>query len=523
MLAVRDYATRVLIGNMADCSLWSSPDAAHVQAILFEHLVVELLALYQGHAMLSRYRRMGFEPGAFPKGRYWARMSGMREPVSHLPQVLEEGLPGRTLGKVLRKPFQLVRKKKTNKNALAVAQLKFGPKLKPLQMVRIRNVKPYLPLSGNRIISTKRGHIISAHAAQVDVPVQYLRYRHWFQSVRSSSLKQLLTKSDLDRIVLVAGEAFAKGGEALPENLEAYFRGWLSACAGLVGAHLSRLRQRPAKLPLQYWGGTGGPLWERMLRLAVRERGGRVTGHAHAYGAVYVESALALWKELYQCNRYGTYTARQAGALSSLAGKEPWAGNGDVEIFPVIPHEVGGLYEYGRGNRRLSKVRSVMYISTMFDGDGGRIFLGLPDIVAADLQVRLVQELTSRGYDTIIKDRPDMPKNIRYRNVDPDRFRVDRRPYENVAHEADVIIMIGQNSTTFNVTMMTDKPVVYIDLDLDNWDEGALDLLRRRCPVVRARFDDGNMVSLDWDELAEAIEASPSCAGDTAFYEKYLA
>ena len=92
---------------------------------------------------------------------------------------------------------------------------------------------------------------------------------------------------------------------------------------------------------------------------------------------------------------------------------------------------------------------------------------------------------------------------------------------EDIIHDYDIVIFDRPLSTCLYTTVASDRPLVFVDLEMVKWDQKAMALLRRRCAVVPASFDSSNRVQIDWNELRGALDKASNLM-DRGFYETFL-
>jgi hypothetical protein len=123
-----------------------------------------------------------------------------------------------------------------------------------------------------------------------------------------------------------------------------------------------------------------------------------------------------------------------------------------------------------------------------------------------NLELRLVKILRSRGYYVIYKPHPmtiNLVEGIFERYVD----KVLNERFEEVYDTADCIIFGNFATTTFGYALLTNKPIVLIEVKGNYWYPRALELIKKRCTVVEAEIVDGTIV-YDEKDVLNAINNS---------------
>jgi len=65
----------------------------------------------------------------------------------------------------------------------------------------------------------------------------------------------------------------------------------------------------------------------------------------------------------------------------------------------------------------------------------------------------------------------------------------------------------GFTTTIFGFLLHTNKPIVLIDINANNWYPRAYELIKKRCSVVEAESVDGKFI-LDEKDVLSAVENS---------------
>jgi hypothetical protein len=294
----------------------------------------------------------------------------------------------------------------------------------------------------------------------------------------------------------------------------------VDTAAALIALHLLRLRKNPERLPKTLWTGTCGNVWDRMLRLAVREAGGRVSAHSHAGGTPDYVNPVYTASEFLACDEYAAYNEREAELLSRHADPrfllEPIP---EMKIVPVPPLPAPEPKDLGRSKNR----PAILYLGNFILGREATVSHPFfSDLTAVDWQARLISRLTNAGHEVLFKEHPNnyVPAPEEYASV-CGATMIREGCFEDLLDMGDVYLFDNRSSTTFNVAVKTKKPIVFIDFGLVDFIDDARELLARRCAVVEGRLDAENRAQIDWDELREAIRRAPELTRDTAFLKAF--
>ncbi|MGH6952864.1 MAG: hypothetical protein ACREGL_01680 [Alphaproteobacteria bacterium] len=260
---------------------------------------------------------------------------------------------------------------------------------------------------------------------------------------------------------------------------------------------------RSARMPAwALWSGTGGYYPARALGLELLRRDGAVTRFDHGGGGGLIDSAevIALM-EYAVSSRLVVATPAQAALFRAL----------DPERFLARSVEVSG----GAGDptfrvkvrparmRRPRRPR-VLYASTALLGYRQVFPPLLPDLVYLDWQLRLAEMLAKLQIKLVCKPHPEGILKGR-RHPLADLASVTDQPFETALAQADVVVWDYGSSTAFWQSLCSDRPVVLVDLGNAPRTPAGERLVRARCRVLDAQYDDRGRPSVDPEALAEAV------------------
>ena len=264
-------------------------------------------------------------------------------------------------------------------------------------------------------------------------------------------------------------------------------------------------------LPREIWLGSAGQMPPRIIAVAARRRGARVTSFDHGGGLFRSRlNAGAILRELAAVDRI--VVATEAAALD-----RPRLPDGS----PTTVREV--LWTDGDPTFRRIRTakpprtngRRILYLPSTLRGFRTLIPPLLPDVVALDWQTRLAHMLSRLPIELAIRPHPEslMP-GTRHPAARAFTPLVDR-PFHRAVGLVDAFVFEYPNSTAFWEALCTDRPVVWIDLGTGSLSEATRAVVARRCRIVEAHFDDRNRPRLEEAVLADAVCGAPYTADPT--------
>jgi len=510
LLRMREAAARALVHGLREHKA-SSPHQVDIATILLVQFLREALACFAAHALVRRYRTRGVDV-VVPAESAMLR-AALEERVPTRSQTLE----------MLRAGLQRARWKA------------------PIRWLRNLTLRdglwriPWLLVRPERdIVATSVYPFVIEHARAVKdrVVVQWLHDQMGPPGTAERVSAEALGAPVQDVCMLAVKRGFEVAGERLPAHFDTYLRSWLDEASGLVDVYYRRILHHPNRIPRRLWTGTGGIIWSRILRQVVRRVGGHVTGHDHASGVGQWRTHNRNLIEFETCDAFVTFNQGQREGL--IRTRDPALLVQDfvpeIETFPRKPARgagrsasASGPRSYsGRGRSGARRLR-VMYVATIYLGDSVHLNPLVPDLVAVDWQARLLARLRGRGYEVFHKPHPEsaLAPPAAFERVLGIRCIEGR--FEDVLECFDVALFDVAKSTAFGAALRAGKPVVWVDLALDELQPEARTLLGRRCSIVRAEYDEIGRVHVDWEELFAGLERAGELVNDDRFVVRYLA
>lgn len=360
------------------------------------------------------------------------------------------------------------------------------------------------------VVAAYRCPLLDERARQITRPVKQTNLQDWFSSLNGRR-RLPGVKGDLaDSAIQAVAEGYRAGGEALPEYQADYFRRFLDVVPGLIRTHYTPMAKR-AGLPTTLWTGSGGYIYNRMLRNAVRASGGHVTGHEHGSGDAHLA--------YFSAKPFIEYESADAFVTYSMSGAEALRSNFDASMHlrreppEILAHADVSPPGVPRTRRLLGAghIRSLMYPTTKLMGERVALDHIFGDNVMVDWSIRLMAQMRRMGYRIIHKPHPEEEGQVSRRLAERLHIEQSWEPFERVFQQADALLLDYSRTSIFSRALASDLPLVYIDFGFERWHSEAYVLLKRRVSLVRGWIDADNRLNVDWDALPAAISAAPDC------------
>lgn len=381
----------------------------------------------------------------------------------------------------------------------------------------------------NDIIATKRFPLMLIRAERKGSEgkdLVFCRSDRWFKTVTNDDLKTSKQENHtqfINEVFDVLSECYHDNGIVLEKHSRQYLLDLLEEGAAAIRVHYNRLLASPEALPKHIWTGTTGDTWDTALRMAAMHHGGTAIGFDHGVGCGHVDYIYSGIDELWGCHEFVTFNDANASEVRKMADSWLYYDKKLPKVTGASSGKQPAEIEISEHHKKLKTPKTVMIMVEPFDGDMGRLTFCSHDIVHLDWQCRVIHKLKEWGYDVIAKVHPDsfvMPPSFYEEKFG---IRVTSTPFEQVMHDADVVIFDYVFTTTVKSIAATNIPFAIVDFYGHNISETAMGMLEKRCSYVEAGFDEQNRRSVNWDKLKAAIESAPEKNTNHEFYNYFYA
>ncbi len=476
--------------------------------------LIEAIAVFNADILKSR-----LDPGQFPpsdevRWRLWSSLLQDKQPLS--PGFMKKLKTGPNSKQARTNLFALKRLKRIfsilqfGKKGLGVGNLK----LKPITQSVLEK----------DIIATQRTELIQLHAARCKRDVVFCRSDRWFHEIEDCELKKGLERRfhDFEKNLLSFIEGLYKNfGLTFDGISRQHLSELLATGPAMIGIHYSRLLDKPEAIPFHIWTGTGGNIWDSMLRYAnLKLHDGEVVGHHHGSGMGHVRFPELGFMELWGCKKFIFLNENQA--MEYAEQSVLWPG-GDL-TFPALEgfSNLHNFTYFEKFQKNKAEVKTIIVLATLYGGD--RVWMGpySPDVVHVDWQARLITKLKEKGYRVILKVHPEtavMPPDV----LKDLGAELRSEPLEDMMHEGDLVLFDCVHTTVFRSVLATNTPMVLIDFHGHGLTDKALSMLTKRIGFINAGFDTENRAKVAWEDLFKAVDEAAVKHNNTEFFDYYYA
>jgi hypothetical protein len=253
----------------------------------------------------------------------------------------------------------------------------------------------------------------------------------------------------------------------------------------------------------------------RLFCSAWRYAGGRVIGFTHgcAYSHDYSPRVFDFLSVVDQ------YVASSKGheEITRQSAKDFFP---DYEM-PKIVHLKNNIYKplFDRLQRDppVNKIKKIMIAGAVVKQHFNTIDTEYHTFSFLYNDLQLIKILKKAGYYISYKPRPDtMHETYDIFETYADEVLTDR--LEDVYHYADCLLFSSPYSTTFGFSLLTNRPIVLLNVKGYLWYPRVFELVNKRCSVVEAEPVDGKIVFNEQDVL-NAVQESINNINYDILYE----
>lgn len=275
-------------------------------------------------------------------------------------------------------------------------------------------------------------------------------------------------------------------------------------------------------LPRTLWSGSGGNYMARAIGLEVMRRGGRVLrfDHGGSTGMIATPDPLTL-RETSVSSEFVVASDAVATLCRAQDAARPIPGLHQAKIRAGSgePHLRGAVT---LPPRTFGARPKVVYATGALYGFRQLIPPVLHDPIYLDWQLRVAEALKGLPITLLLKPHPEgIFRGKRHPLADVGPTTTDR--FETVMADHDVFVFDFALSTAFWTAVCSDRPIVFLDLDLAPFDPAIRATLERRCRIVPALWGPDNIPRVSHESLGQAISDAARTKPDPTEFRRLLA
>jgi hypothetical protein len=278
---------------------------------------------------------------------------------------------------------------------------------------------------------------------------------------------------------------------------------WIERLISLHSLYLAVLQRR--RLPSTILvGRTAEPLI-RTIALAARRKETKIVGFQHGHNMGYTHESARSYIDVSISDEFVCPTPKAAESFSDLAKLQSFTRNARTNFVSVGDQSYQALWNRHAGKIGPEKIRSVMVVGYPMDANRYIYGTGLFWNFKLDLELRIVRTLRQAGLKVLYRPHP-AAQHVTPNLMAPEVDEVLLEPFEMVYQAADAILFTYPLTSTFGIGLCSEKPIIFINMEGEAWNKDLFRLLRKRCAIVSAKFDERNRVSFEPKDLLAAID-----------------
>lgn len=336
--------------------------------------------------------------------------------------------------------------------------------------------------------------------------VSYISYSEWFytlsqseQDIDVSPIEDALIEKYIACVPEICGQKISS------EDLIA-LKDFIRNVSRQIKLYLYRFNKNPNMIPNIFLSGSMGMLLNGIIGLSVKNNGGKVINFDHGYSCNIWSNSTTALVETQISHEFYTFSPYSAKAVKNNISHYCFS-NTPPQIYYYQPKEKHSVIVNKKTN---NKEKTIMFVQALFIGDQGELDPIMPDVVAADWQVRLFHHIRSLGYNIILKPHPLSGTQLPDKVIKDLNIHIVDEPFEKICMEADILMFDYALSTTFHLGMLTNKPMIYFHFSDSSYPEKLQTDLDKRIEIVNGFYDDNNRAQIHWETLINNIDSSYS-------------
>ena len=462
--------------------------------ILVFHIISDVMCVYQAQLALKRLKEYNVKVEADDNSRIYKSL--VEDSLIGSPAILKQLQAGPAPTRKILAPARLVRE-------LLISD-----------GIKRRWFKG--PDYNKDIITFSVEPFLSNHARTIEQDVFFVRYNEWYKNI-ASPLGNTIDKSTIVELLeKIISETFIKTNLRYTPKMKEYFTSWIDKALELVGIYKNSILSSKKQLPMILWTHSGGNIWARMIRYFAKKNGATVVGHTHGTGVGFFSDygRTMTLLEYEGCTEYVVYTKGSVSTYKKTARKDLLVEGMLPSIYSVKTPALWycdnkrAILNKTLKNNKFEKEKIVLYIPSLYIGE--TVFDGalVNDYIVLDWEIRLLQYLVDIGYRIRLRPHPEqgfVPKGI----TDIfGKYIISDEALGDALDLADVILTDQPCSSVFSSVILSKKPIVFIDFNVQEFTPDGWEKLNGRCAVVKGFYDGQNRAHIKWKQLDSAIKKS---------------
>ncbi len=279
---------------------------------------------------------------------------------------------------------------------------------------------------------------------------------------------------------------------------------------------LSYKKLEKISLPSEIWiSSIGSNVYSSVLAFYAYQKGKKIIAHDHGNGDAYHDQFANNLFEYNFCTHFYTYNKNQAKIKSYECKKN---------LFFHSNKKISFLHKkkkaFIKTQKRLKKIRSIMYLSTAFHDERMRFRPIFQNYQYLDWQLRLLNFLSNKK-EVFYKSHPERFQ-LNQEVLDNKKVSIiNEKRFEDCDVKVDCYIVDFISSSTTKQVLKSNAVVIYLNPGYPKLSKHAHELLTKRCYFLELNETKNNRLNIDWKKL-EKILNRENHAFSYEFYNYYF-
>jgi hypothetical protein len=357
------------------------------------------------------------------------------------------------------------------------------------------------------IICIGDNSFLEQHAKFEKKKVYYLRLNQWFKKLDQPSGNN----NDLDfvtkNILEIIFKEFNNNHIILNESLKIYFQEMIKLLLLKISIHKKSILNSEIGIPKNIWAPSGGGIFANIFRQVCKSNGSKVVGHAHGSGTGFFSDYGRTMSilEYQSCTNFFIYTKKSV---------EEYIKHSRVDL--IVDGKLPKISSFDDNTNWHDDKLNFIEKGTFLKNENKSI-LYIPSIFISDISFdgKLID--AHNTYNWLLKLSNFFKKNnmnfkikMHPSNKVPDSFlnyyknNISKYSLAKSIQKSSLIITDQPSSSSFAASIVSNKPIIFIDLKIHDFSKNGLNLLKKRCSVINSNISNKG-INLDWDLLKKLI------------------
>ncbi|MGN7611201.1 hypothetical protein ACQZV8_03855 [Magnetococcales bacterium HHB-1] len=292
----------------------------------------------------------------------------------------------------------------------------------------------------------------------------------------------------------------------VPEQLQTVWTARLKALIALNRHLQQKLQTSPPKQLLLTE--TANP-WHKLIAITLRQLDTKIIGFHHDNDMANIWMPSSAYLEIALCDQFVCPT-KAASRFHKMEYERSGIASHRTPEFPTI--NTNFYHKVWEKNQKFPAPKEIKSLMVM-----GHPLLALRYLMSAgnffafqaNLAWRLGKRLRQWHIRSIYKGHPETT-NLRQSLFNDAFDQFQDQPFEKVWHQSDAFLFSHIATTTFGFALCTNRPIFILDIKNQDWNMETYALLKKRCIMIPAWFDQHQRLMMDEDLLRTKLQQAPS-------------